>query len=336
VNLVKARAINPQSTVAVWAPSSPAPALFPRRFGRALRALRSHGYTVEIGASCEGHIGYAALPPEQLAYEFHSMLEDPNIDAVFCAVGGSTVFPLLPYIDWSLVRARRKLIVGFSDISVLLWAQLTCAGLTSLHGPTVISDWGEIDGIARFTADEFDAVAAGSAPRILTPPATTTDEVLWWDRHDDRPRKHASARPWSTIAPGSAEGALLPGCLTSISRLFGTRYMPDVNGAIVCLEALDMAPDEFWTLLSQWRISGELEKVSGLVIGRPARPKPSATGFADHHWAIREVAGDLGIPVLADVDFGHTDPRLTLPVGTRARLDAAAGTLVLLEPAVCG
>jgi muramoyltetrapeptide carboxypeptidase len=332
--LVKSTALLSGDIVGVWTPSSPAPALFPRRFTRALVELKSHGYQLVIGDSCHGDAGYAARPPKDIADELAYLVTDGGASAIFCAVGGWTMMPVLEWIDWELLRSVAPLIVGYSDISALLWSLLAESRLTSLHGPMVVSEWGEFGGIDPYTLSHLLMMSSGEAPLVLSRPASWTDEMLWWDKEDTRARVGRSPAEWRTLRPGVAVGPLLPGCLSTVTQLIGTPYMPDVSGAILCLETVDLQADAFWALLTQWRAAGLLAQAAALVIGRHARLRSSAAGFADTDWIVEQVVRDLRMPVLVDVDFGHTDPMLSLPVGVTARLDTDAGTIEILESAV--
>ncbi|MEW2117009.1 S66 peptidase family protein [Streptomyces sp. NPDC005474] len=326
------RAVTGSAVAAVWTPSSPAPARFPRRFARALDALTAEGFDVRCAPRAQASDGMFAGTPQQLADELHGLLLDPEIDLVFCAVGGYTTMRVLPYLDFGLIREHIKPIVGYSDITSLLWAVLRQAGAVTFHGPMVVSEWGEADGAWPYSVDRFrEVLAPWRGPIGLSAPPEWTDEFLLWDGEEDvRPRR---ARPgsWRTLVPGRAEGWLLPGCLPTAGRLFDTPWMPDSDGAILCLETLCMGPEELLGLLLQWRWSGRFERIKGLVIGRHCRPAGTPEDFDR---VVLEGLGRDDVPVLVDVDFGHTEPRLTLPVGTACLLDASATSLTLTEPAV--
>jgi muramoyltetrapeptide carboxypeptidase LdcA involved in peptidoglycan recycling len=136
---------------------------------------------------------------------------------------------------------------------------------------------------------------------------------------------------WVCIREGSAEGFLLGGCLETIMwHVRGTDIWSEPDGAIFFVETSEEAPspahvDAYFTTLE---LTGVFDRISGLVVGRPA-------GYTDDlrsamHEAVARRTEASGIPVIADVDIGHTDPMLTLPFGGRARLDAGALSLEVL------
>lgn len=323
------RSLPEGGVLGVWTPSAPAPALFPRRYNRALDAVRAAGYEVVTASATEDNAGIAAAHPARLAEDLHELLRDDRVDAVVAATGGYTSATVLPYLDWDLIRAARRPIVGYSDVTSVLWAALAQAGLVTFHGPMIVSEWGEWGGPWPYTLDHFRrALTPQPGPTRLVPPPEWTDESLWWDAEDDRPR---ATRPggWRCLSPGTAEGWLLPGCAATASHLIGTPFLPDPDGAILCLEFQDAGPDAVWAHLTQWQNAGLLDRIAGLVIGRHARPRAAAAGSDDVDAVVRAVLGRRRLPVLVDVDFGHTEPRLTLPVGGRALLDATHCGLTL-------
>lgn len=333
--LRKPPALRRGDTLGLWAPSFPGPAVFPERFQRSVNALQSAGFDLALGASCHEHQGYAAATPQQLANELHSFLRAPEIAGIVCAVGGWTINAVLPYIDWELLRDRCKVIVGYSDISAFLAAALSQSQVVTFHGPMAIPQWGEHGGPWSYSIESFARVTmTAQPPGTLAPPDEWTDELLWWDRDDHRRRRPCGPGAWRGIKPGQGVGPLVAGCLTTLSLLVGTPYLPDLTGAILCLEAEGFTADRFWAHLLQWKYMGVLEHLNGLVIGRIARPQPMGTGYIDFDERLRAVVDDLAMPVVVDVDFGHTEPIVTLPLGVTARLDGTHGTLEILDAAV--
>jgi muramoyltetrapeptide carboxypeptidase len=138
-----------------------------------------------------------------------------------------------------------------------------------------------------------------------------------------------------TIRGGIAEGRLVGGCLETICRhLKGSPAWPDLGGALLFLETSEEVPppDRVDAYLAELAEAGVFEEIAGLVVGRPYgydQRQASRLWAAAARWTRAR-----GVPVLGNVECGHTDPVLTLPLGIRARLDATANTFETLEPAV--
>lgn len=168
------------------------------------------------------------------------------------------------------------------------------------------------------------------AVRKLAAPPLTSHDSPWWDRNDDRPRRREVATPWRALTPGRAQGPLVGGHLTTLADLVGTRFLPDPAGCLLFLETTSDRVSDIVADLVRLEDGGVLDEVAGLVLARPLpvdRPGELDT-------VMTELARSLSVPLLSDVDLGHTVPMTTLPIGVLATLDTAAGMLRIDEPAV--
>lgn len=283
----------------VVAPASP----FPRAdFERGLERLRAR-YRVTHRDDLFERTSFLAGSDARRLAELEEALLDPSVDAIVAARGGYGTTRLLARLDPAKVRAAEKLLVGFSDLTALhaLWAR---AGLRSIHGPMVC--------------------ALGRAE-----PAHV---ARWIDAVEGRSPLGAVA-PLVPIAPGTCEGPLAGGNLAVLAALAGTPYAPPLEGAILFLEDVGEAPYRIDRMLTTLRDAGWLARVAGVVLGTFTGCDPRADGCTVED-VLADRLGDLGIPVARGVASGHVEDNLELPLGARARLDAAAGTLELLERAV--
>jgi muramoyltetrapeptide carboxypeptidase len=330
--------VSPQASLGVWAPSSPASVVFPRRFERGLRALQFNGYRTVLGRTCAAATGASTLSAHETADDLHELLI--SADAVIAAVGGWTLNTVLPYIDWQHVADAGKAIIGYSDLTSLVNLVPMRCGLVSFHGPMVLSEWGEAEGAWPYTVDNFQrVVGAGDWTDLtITPAVSWSDELLWWDQADDRQRRPQTAGETArTLVPGDADGVLWGGSLVVLGLLAGTPFWPQPHSrSIVILEAEAMAPDELCGRLAQLGQAGAFRDACGVAFGKIGRPPATASGYRDFDEVIRS-ALPPGIPVAAGLDIGHTEPMCTLPIGAEARLHCGEGRspdLTLRRPAI--
>lgn len=316
-------------TVAVWTPSSPAPALFPRRTARAMAALERLGWTAVPAATMYGRSRASAATPSELAKDLHAMVGSGGVDAVLAASGGWSASLALPHLDFGLLRAAGVPLIGYSDVSVLLWA-FVAHGVPAVHGPMLVSEFGHFGGPFAETVGGLEKALEGGGE--LRPPREWTADDPWWDRDDERLLEMRPAAPWRVLRHGSASGPLLAGCLPAVAGLFGTPYLPDTRGRVLFLEDCGIAPDRFLFLLAQWRNSGLLDEVAGLVLGRRPRAEAAPGGYDDFDDAVLHVLDGTAMPVVADVDFGHTEPMISLVLGARARVETDPLSLRTGEP----
>lgn len=283
--------LRPNDAVAVVAPSGP----FERAaFERGL-AVIANRYRPVFTPRLFDTWRYLAGTPEARTEEFQRALDDDDIKAIFTARGGYGAMQLLPALRWS----TPKPIIGFSDVTALHLAARTHDWRT-LHGP-VLTQLGTQP--ADVAARLFDALEG----RPLAPLSGTR-----------------------TVVSGVAEGPLVGGNLSVLTRLLGTPWMPSLAGAVLLIEDVGERPyrvDRMWTHL---RLTGALTGVAAIAFGdfTGCEEKGAPYTCAD---VIDPLARHLGVPCLAGLPIGHGALNQPVPLGARVRLDADARSLTFLE-----
>lgn len=252
--------------------------------------------------------------------DLHTAFADPNVKAILSVIGGYNANQLLPYIDWDLIAANPKVFCGYSDITALNCAIHAKTGLVTYSGPHY-STFGMREHFDQ-TLDWFRAALFAEESLTVAPAATWTDEAWFLDQ--DKRNIQPNEGHWM-MADGHAEGPLIGGNLCTLNLLQGTDLMPDLRGALVFIEddseSMPVTFDRDLTSLTQQPGFGE---ISGLLIGRfQTEVEMSRRALATILASKRELDG---VPIVANMDFGHTDPILTLPVGGKASLSATDGT----------
>lgn len=275
---------------------------------RAVRNIESLGLRVKTGPNIRLARGNYAGTPYQQAADLHELFRDRDVKAVWSGRGGSGSSLLLPLLDYRLIRAHPKVFVGFSDTTALHLAILRHAGLVTFHGPAGISTFSEYS-VRHLRA----AFMEPEVPYTITP----ADDVA------------------RTITPGIATGPLVGGNLAVLASLVGTPYAARMRGAIVFLEDVNEAPYRVNRMLAQLEQGGALGAAAGVVMGSCRRCEaPPEEPSLTLEETIRDRLEPLRVPAAMDLSFGHRPQNFTLPLGIRARFDAGARTLTLLEPAV--
>lgn len=263
--------------------------------------------------------GYLAGRDKDRAADVNAMFADKEVKAIFAVRGGWGSARLLPYLDWDVIDANPKLLTGFSDITALHMAIAAKAGFTTLHGPNAGSAWG------KASWDAFYPIAFDAATPLLANPEGGEDRL--------------AQRRWrtQTLTPGKAKGRLLGGNLTVLSALAGSGYLPDFNGAVLFLEDVDEAEYRIDRMLTQLGLAGVLKNLAGVVFGQCTSCTGSSSGVYGGFTlndVLRQHLGGLGVPVYSGAWFGHITDQFTLAQGVMTEIDADAGTLRMLEPAV--
>ena len=250
--------------------------------------------------------------------DLNQAIADPSIDAIWCIRGGYGVTRILDRVAFQPLRDRPKAIVGYSDITALLLAAVRHAGLVTFHGPTARAP------MPVFSRFHFERVLAGAEPAGRLGRLPEPAGVLV-------PKENRIL----TLRPGVAEGPLMGGNLSLLQCLVGTPHWPGLDGAILFLE--DVGEDLYRVdrMLAHLRAAGVLAGLAGVAVGRftqlQRHMSDGAFGFDE---VLATYFEPLGVPVAFGFPVGHIDDQWTLPLGVRARLDAGAGELELLEAAV--
>jgi len=221
-------------------------------------------------------------------------------------------------VDFGALRRYPKAIIGFSDITALLLAALQEAGVVTFHGPT-----------ARHPMPEFSLRHFDQVLRIAEPVGRL--ERLPQPAGVQASRENRIV----TLHEGVAEGPLLGGNLSLLQCLAGTRFFPDLDGAILFLEEVGEALYRVDRMFAHLRALGAFSKLAGVLVGRfTDMRRETGDGAFGFDEVLQYYFGGLGVPVAYGFPVGHIDDQWTLPMGVRARLDATSGEVDLLEPAV--
>jgi muramoyltetrapeptide carboxypeptidase len=279
--------------------------------GRGIAELERLGYRVRTGSTMQPE-GYFAGSTLRRKAEVEGALQDPDASAVICARGGYGTATLLDEIRLP-GRIRPKLLVGYSDVTMLqsyLWTRFRW---TSLHGPMVAAGFNNGAG-ARSGYDLASFVDASAGKRDS-----------WSLALDAEP-----------LSRGEASGLLLGGCISLLETTLGTPWEFDTRGAILFLEDRGVKPYQLDRMLLHLVQAGKFRGVRGIVLGDFPDSEPPQECSPSVRDVCRRILMPLRIPIIFGAPIGHTvRAMLTIPFGVRARLRASGeGRLEILEPAV--
>ena len=314
--MIRAKALKLGSRIGLVAPAGP---LLERDdLARGQELCRALGYQPVLFPNAGRKYGYLAGSDDERLSDLNAALADPSLDAVWCLRGGYGMTRILPRVDLDAAARHPKLVLGYSDITALLVALHAATGLVTFHGPIARASLGPF---SRWHLDRV-TTSVGPAGRLgrLAPPS----DVLV-----------SSTNRIVTLRGGRAEGPLVGGNLSLLQCLVGTAWFPDLAGAILFIE--DVGEDLYRVdrMLAHLRTVGALGRVAGVVVGRFTEMDrggdDGALGFDE---VLATYLEPLGVPVAYGFPIGHIDEQWTVPIGVRARLDADAGEVELLEGAV--
>jgi muramoyltetrapeptide carboxypeptidase LdcA involved in peptidoglycan recycling len=304
-------------TVRVIAPACSLAMIDPATRAIADRRLQDLGLRVTFGRHVEESDAFTSSSVQARIEDLHEAFADPQVAAILTVIGGYNSNQLLRSIDWELIRAHPTILCGYSDITALQNAIWTRTGLMTYSGPHYSTFGQKLH--AEYTVDYFVRCLMDDAPFAVQPSAQWSDDA-WYRDQDERTLVPNDG--YIVLHEGVAEGPILGGNLCTLNLLQGTEYMPDLAGAILFLEDDEESqPHTFDRDLQSLIHQPGFEGVGGLAIGRFQRASQMTPDLLRTIISTKRELRTL--PIIAGIDFGHTDPKVTFPIGGVARLTAA-------------
>jgi muramoyltetrapeptide carboxypeptidase len=313
---MKARPLPDGGTIGVAAASSP----FEERseIDRSIRWYEERGYRVKLADGVYAREDYVAGDAKARAHDVNALFADDDVDLVQLLRGGYGASQLLPHLDFDVIAANPKPLVGYSDVTALHVAIRQRTGLVTFYGPGFTGmgspkrgDWSK----ERFLRAVTDPEPLGDVPA----------------RPDD---------PYiGSLGSGRATAPLVGGCLWLLRETLATPWELELDGTILFFEDVHCPPWHVDGMLTQLANAGKLQRIKGLVIGEMHKceewrqPEPwlrsrSMEDVFEHHLE------PLGVPILHNLPLGHGENLCTIPLGVTATVDADARTLTIEEPAL--
>ncbi|MDH4378819.1 MAG: LD-carboxypeptidase [Vampirovibrionales bacterium] len=276
--------------------------------------LQAQGYRVKLFPNAAASHHHLAGTDAQRLADLHAAFADSDVDVILCSRGGYGCMRLLDKLDWDLLRANPKWLVGFSDVTALQIALYQQLGWKSLYGPMLTSNLVDDDpALFDWHWSALHPLLGGEVPSLWTVPNT-----------DDYHAIHAP-----TNSPNVVEAPLLGGNLSLLSALCGTPWQPRPKNHLLFIEDWNESHYTLDRKFQQLKLAGVLEGITGLLLcdfsGIAAEPDgwPLVDFFKD--WF-----ADSPFPVGYGLSVGHGNVTATLPQGGTARWDVVSGQLTLV------
>ena len=270
-------------------------------FSAGVRILEKQGFRVKYNWQLLNTKGYLAGSDQERADEFNSLWSDPEVKALVAARGGYGCLRMLDLIDMKQIRKTPKILIGFSDLTVLLAAIHKKTRLVTYHGPVVT------------TLATIDKKSKASFFNMLTdsvPPQVTADKI-------------------KILKEGKATGILLGGNLTTLVHMIGTPYEIPWAKAILFIEDIGESPYRLDRLLTHLSQAKRLQKIKGLIIGTftDDNRKENSKLKKTVNTRIVELLHATDIPIMSNFPIGHSRRNITLPIGLKAEMNTNDGSL---------
>lgn len=347
-DLIKPPKLNPGDKIATISLSWGGPGAFSYRYEIGKKRLETiFGLEVVHTKHALKDADWLHNNPKVRAEDLMDAFLDPSIKGIFSTVGGDEAIRLLPYVDLEVIRKNPKIFLGYSDTTVNHFMCLK-AGLRSFYGPAVMTAFAEnvemhsysIEGIKRVL---FLNEIIGDLP--YNKEGWTKEYLEWSIQANQNSQRHLNPPvDWNFVGACKelGRGRLIGGCVEVLQMLNGTSLWPECKvweNSILFLETSEegMSVDHFRRFLRNLGAQGILESINGLLFSKPGGSQVHAPQFVEYENAILTVLKECNltyIPVVTNMDFGHSDPQWTLPYGCLAEINPIERKVTLLESGV--
>ncbi|MCA0148248.1 LD-carboxypeptidase [Rossellomorea vietnamensis] len=318
------------STVGVTAPSSGVPHELHDSLKKAIAKMDEEGYSIECGETVWKQHKAKSAPAHERAAELNKMLQDDSISLIIPPWGGELLIEVLDLIDYQQIKP--KWVLGYSDISALLLALTLKTGMATAHGTNLIDLRGEA---TDSTTKQWENVLSTERGSSVTQFSSQKYQKEW---NHEKPSPHVfhltEPTVWKTVGGGKVEmeGRVLGGCIDVIRNLIGTPYgdvasfreKHIINEPIMWyFENFEINTADLRRTLVQMKLAGWLDHSAGLLFGRSAA-NTTVDGYTAED-VYHEIADELQIPVVYDIDCGHQPPQITFINGAYGRVEVQEG-----------
>lgn len=278
--------------------------------------------------------------PEARAEDLMNAFEDKSIKGIITNIGGNDSIRLFPYIDFEMIRNNPKIFIGFSDNTI---SHLFClkAGLSSFYGPSVMTDFAENVKMDPYTIEMVNRVLfSNETIGKIAPAPQWTSELVLWDEKNKQIQRTMQPNQGNELlqGKGTVQGRLIGGCIEVLEFAKGTEIWPEDRyweNSILFFETSEDKPNPdfitYW--LRNYATMGILHKANGIIFAKPK----DETYFEEYKQEIRTVMNEYNLetlPILYNLNFGHTEPKCILPYGALAEIDCEQATFSILESGV--
>lgn len=313
MKIIKPKKLNRGDLIGVIAPSSPINNS--EKINNAVKYFEAQGYPVLLGKSIFSERGYLAGDDDLRLNDFHSMFANKNVKAIICLRGGYGSIRFIDKINFKLIRSNPKIFVGFSDITTLQLAILEKAKLITFAGPMISTYFG-LDENENFIEEQFwDMITSNKKKRRVVNP---------------------NSEKYFVLNKGRAEGRLIGGNLTSLIALSGSRFLPTFDNSILLLEEISEPPYKIDRMFNMLRRQNIIKKAKGIILGRfiDCYEQDSDKKTLTLNEVILDYFANIRKPVIYNVNHGHVNNNITLPIGARCKINTTKGFFEILENVV--
>lgn len=333
----KVKKLKKGDTIAVLSPSAGVPNIFPKVFDNGLTNLENMGFKIKEFPTTRKSPEYLHENPKKRAQDINNAFKDKEVDGIIASIGGDDSVRILKYLNKNIIKKNPKFLMGLSD-NTTLTTFVNQLGITTFYGPSIMVGISQLNYIPNYKKN-FEEFIFGKWKNYTYPQYPTySNGYLDWRGELQGVKKLEPTTGWEFPKGGkNASGELFGGCIEVLNFINGTDFWPNKNfwkNKILFIETSEEkpSPDYVKYTLRNFGVQGILDKIQGVLVGR-ARDYSNEEKKQLNENINLVIKKEFGkeFPVVTNMDFGHTDPQIILPLGTKTLIDVKNKKLKLLE-----
>jgi muramoyltetrapeptide carboxypeptidase LdcA involved in peptidoglycan recycling len=341
MGFIKPERLRKGDTVAIISPSWGGASVFPHIYESGIETLKSWGLKIKEYPTARADADKIYHDPKMRADDINNAFKDLEVKAIITTIGGDDSVRILPYLDPEAIKNNPKILLGYSDTTTLT-TYCNQLGLVTLNGPSImagLSQWKSLP--KEFQDHVFQFLFDPQESYQYIPFKQYSNGYLDWSKKENvgKIKDPVKTEGWKWLQGNSVtKGNLFGGCIEVMEFMKSTKFWPKEdywNNKILFLETSEdkPSPEQIKLMLRNYGMQGIYDKISGLLIGR-ARDYTEEEKKELYENITKVVSKEFGksdLPVIANLDFGHTDPQYILPLGVEAEINCEKKIFRLLE-----
>ncbi|MCE7740480.1 MAG: LD-carboxypeptidase [Candidatus Heimdallarchaeota archaeon] len=344
MKFIKPKKLQKGDTVGIISSSWGGPNTFPHIYEAGLLLLKEMDLQIKEFPTTKANAKYLYINPEIRANDVNEAFLDEEVSAIFASIGGDDSVRTLPYLDADAIKSNPKIVMGYSDTSILL-TYANQQGLVTFNGPSIMAGFSQMREFPSAIKHVEDMLFNTNDNYVYKPYKEYVDGYPDWAEEGNTGKVHEKKfeyLQWSWLQGTSkVDGELFGGCIEVLEFMKGTDYWPVKefwDGKILFFETSEEkpSPDNVKYMLRNYGVQGIFEEVKGILFGRARDYSIEEKKKLDEIIlnVVKKEFGYSDLPIVTNMDFGHTDPQFIMPLGCTLEIDCEKKRVSLLESPV--
>lgn len=306
--------------IGIISPANGVLAQFPKRVKKGVEFLYKENFKVKFATNAFKSDSYYSSEVQNRIQDINQLLEDNEINIIMASIGGYNSNQLLPYLNYKLIKEKEKIICGYSDITCILLAIYSKTNIIVYHGPIYMVEMCEYPKPLDYTLEYFYKAINKQKIKYECPSYQVKEYIDWklQEKNSVERKKEINNNKWKILKKGESKNKIIGGNLSSILTILGSEYLPIsiFDEKILFIEDTEISIAEFDSFMQGMKLQGVFKRITGLIIGKFEKEENNKLikNF------LEKFLKEYNIPVIYNIDLGHTNPKITIPIGATAYL----------------